>query len=243
MKYLKLPVIVTTLCLVTFLQLASQNLVFEININSLGSKITDGSKTYFLVLGDSVKGGVEDISNGSYVKTLISLLSEKGYQRVLDTLNTKFEYLVEYNYFISQPQETIITSYLPVSNQPQTQVNVYNNGAKSQQNNSNENPYKSGAVILDNKQTVTDYKEVRKTVMYFNKEMKINCYHNSSDQRRIIWQIQIDSKGTSDDLRIVMPAFLMLANDYIEVDSKYKRTVLVKTNGKDMKRFLAKFNY
>lgn len=240
--FLKTYFLVIFLCLATIGY--SQTDRFVVDVNSIGEPISNPDKTYYLKLGNSVTSQIDDIENRTYIKLVTDLLSAKGYKRVIDTLNNSYRYSIVFDFSLSDSIERVLSRKQAVYGQPTktvTNVNINTTGkpgTTTNTSNSNITPY--GAVFESNQPTITGFETTKETIIQFSRKMSLVCFENTANQpSKKVWFVDTNSEGRSDDLREILPILVFASKEFIESDSKVKKSILIKSSSKELKKFLA----
>lgn len=207
---------------------------YVMSLNSISVDVPSSDKNYFLKFGDSVKSKISDLENFRNISLLTKVLANNGYKRVLDTLKEKHNFIIDFNFFISQPI---------VPNTGTTSISSTNtkitNEVKIEQNNSTNN---TNIKAIEFKPPIDisnmNYSGIGpQAIITYKRHMKLNCL-SVNDNYKKVWFIELDSEGYSNDLRQIIPIMIYATQGFYEKDSKGVKEIIVRENKKEVKRFL-----
>lgn len=206
---------------------------YYIKLNSMFSTMPSAEKKYYLKFGDSVKSKITDLENSRNIRLLTKVLLDNGYERIIDTLNEKYNYVIDFNFYISKP---ILPTPSPTTISTTNITNT--NEVKIEQNSSSNNTNIKAVEFKPIDFSSFNYSgPIRQEGILYNRSMKLNCY-NVKDQNQKIWFIELDSEGSSNDLRQIIPVLIFSTQGFYETDSKGVKEIRIRSNKKDLKRFL-----
>ncbi|MDR1415023.1 MAG: hypothetical protein LBI96_04345 [Odoribacteraceae bacterium] len=179
----------------------------DVNINAYGGNVIN-SKTAMVICNDPTikKYDLKNLEFESYVKTI---LATKGYS--FTDNNDEANVIIFYEYGISDPK--VYTSQRVVPVWGQTGIS----SSRTEVGTSFGKPYSrttytpSYGVVSSDVVTDTDITYVRWTnISAFDAD-----YYRKTGEDRMLWLTEIQSEGSSDDLRYIFPFLLTAAREYI----------------------------
>lgn len=205
----------------------SQSLMFTVTIDSIGSDVRIGSRTYVLVpTMEDVK--VTDLRFIEFANQIHKALSKKGYVKVDNPEEADIAIFVTYG--IGNPQEHRYSYTLPVwgqtgvaSSSTSGNVYVFGNAATYSTNTTHTPTY---GIVGSNTYQGT-------YITYF-RYLKLDAFDlrklRDEKQETQIWSTTVTSTGSSDDLRLVFPYMIAACQRYLGVNTGKKLSITLDQN-------------
>jgi hypothetical protein len=209
---------------------------FVTNVNSFGSDSEFNSKNYFILSSDSLTP-LSKFEYLEYTHYLEKALSENGYNLIADINDA--DVIISFTYGISDPKTYVRKVSVPIWGQTgynttttKSTVTVDSKTNKTTYNQTTTNTPTYGVVgtkMVD--KTVTEYFRYTHITAYDYKS------YTENQEMRIIWDTEITSKGTSDDLRKVMPCLIFTGRKYLGKSSGEKKQITLYDNNLEYIKF------
>jgi hypothetical protein len=223
------PMNKTPFYLIIILCLSSCATGFNVKVNSYGNTDFSNIKTYIIMPGDD-EIVAQSLQYKEYVAYIDRVLHDKNYRRTNDIVEA--DVLIFINYGISDPHTYETTKSLP----------VYGNTGVSSSSTAGTfkvNPY-SGNVEYNQstyyKQSrgVVGYRNVTKTSTEFYRYLHLTAVDwqtfLDTDEIIMLWQTEVTSIGSTDDLRRVFPVLVGASFEYYGKDTGQKVSINIYEN-------------
>jgi hypothetical protein len=173
---------------------------YEVEVNSIGSKIIDSDKSYYLVLSDNLSKTNKLLLN-EYLLWVTKSLEFNGYSRVLDTLKHKYNFKIYVDLGLSDPLKNNVT--IPGINLPSTSTtNVSSN-------------YSGGLNITTTKNNPSIPSSTYQQT-YFKRFLNLTCKNYIDEE---VWFVNTESEGSSNDLRKIIKILSFVSSKYVETNT------------------------
>ena len=173
---------------------------YEVEVNSIGSKIIDSDKSYYLVLSDNLSKTNKLLLN-EYLLWVTKSLEFNGYSRVLDTLKHKYNFKIYVDLGLSDPLKNNVT--IPGINLPSTSTtNVSSN-------------YSGGLNITTTKNNPSIPSSTNQQT-YFKRFLNLTCKNYIDEE---VWFVNTESEGSSNDLRKIIKILSFVSSKYVETNT------------------------
>jgi len=201
---------------------------FTVQVDSIGSNVYPAEKTYIVVPTDK-DIGAEDLRFKEYAGYLKKILSKKGYREV--SSSDEANIIVYFMYGVGDPELRTYAYSVPIYGQIGVTVTPSpgqpQGPAVPPAGTQKKPPFEHYSPIYGIVGSKTEYQNY---ITYF-RYCKIEAFDlkllKESNTEQQLWSTIITSRGTSDDLRLVMPYLLAAAEDYIGVDTGTKVEVII----------------
>lgn len=230
---------------------SSNKVKFIVDVDAYGDDSYLVSKKYILFSTDSTvnENSLQYVEFADYVR---KTLNAKGYKEV--TSWDEADLIIYFGYGISDPETFQVTRSIPVWGKTGiSSINTTSNTTGYSRGSAYGSATKIGNTIsgsvsgssyghsTTSSQTsvtpsygVVGYRQESSTITTYFRFLTLDVYdlnaYKTSEEIKIVWNTTLTSKGSSDDLRRVIPYMITVGSSYFGTSSGQKRTINIYEN-------------
>ena len=227
--YLLISTIILTSCVTMYNRTSNKKYIVE--VDTYGSDSYLNSKKYFLAAEDStiIENNLQYIEFSDYIR---KILSSKGYAETQNLDDA--DLTVFFRYGISAPETFYLTYTAPTLGQKNDVSSITTRG------HALVNPYTNhveyNQTIASTPKYGRNTKNVTTAHSQYLRYVTLTAYdlnsYRSENKEKIAWNTILTSRGSSDDLRKVIPYMIAVGSEYIGKSSGEKKLCEIYENDK-----------